>query len=288
MSQDDNLSRPLHPLPIDVVSVQSQVVYGRVGNNVAVPVLQAQGLHVAAVPTVVLSNTPHYPSMHGGAVPLPWFEGYLDDLHARDSLQQLKALQLGYLGSAEQATVLVRWIGSLLSEQPNIHVQIDPVIGDHDKGVYVDPAIVPVYQKQLLPLADGLLPNGFELAQLTGRPAATMDEVISAARTLLVGRTKWVVVTSAAPESWFDDEMCVAVVTADSARTLKHPRIDAAPKGTGDLFSAVLASKLLTGDKLADAAQHACDTVVAAVSLTHENNCAELLLPPCQRPTGNP
>lgn len=279
MSPDIAVPQTLHPLAIDVVSVQSQVVYGRVGNNVAVPVLLAQGLQVSAVPTVVLSNTPHYSSMHGGAVSLPWFEGYLADLRARGCLQQLKAIQLGYLGNAEQAAVLVHWIGDLLSERPDIRVHIDPVIGDHDHGVYVNPAIVPVYRQQLLALADGLVPNGFELAQLTDRSVTTIDEVINAARTLLVGRTKWVIVTSAAPESWCEAEMSVAIVTAEHARTLNHARIDAAPKGTGDLFSAVLTGKLLAGSSLTNAAQQACDAVVAAVTLTHAKNSAELLLP---------
>ena len=143
---------PLQPLPIDVVSVQSQVVYGSVGNCVAVPTLQKLGLRVAAVPTVVLSNTPHYPTIHGGALPTEWFAGYLDDLGARGALAHLRAIQLGYLGSAGQAEALARWIDSVLADSDEVRVHIDPVIGDHDHGVYIDPAIVAVYRERLLPL----------------------------------------------------------------------------------------------------------------------------------------
>lgn len=279
MNSDVVEAPSLQPLAIEVVSVQSQVVYGSVGNNIAVPAFERQGLRVAAVPTVILSNTPHYASMHGGPVPTAWFAGYLDDLRARGALRELRAIQVGYLGSAEQAEVLARWIDTLLAEQPDVRVHIDPVIGDHDHGVYIDPAIVPIYRQRLLPLAHGLFPNGFELAELTGRCVSTMDEVIDAARSLLVGRTRWVVVTSAAPESWTIGRMRVAIVTADAAHTLEHVRIDAAPKGTGDLFSAVLTGQLLAGRDLRDAAQQAADAVVAAVTITHARNSAELLLP---------
>ncbi|HMN21322.1 MAG TPA: pyridoxine/pyridoxal/pyridoxamine kinase [Ottowia sp.] len=269
----------LQPLQLDVVSVQSQVVYGRVGNNVALAAFQRHGLTAAAVPTVLLSNTPHYPTLHGGPPPDEWFAGWLEDLVARDCLRRLRLVQLGYLGRAAQAQVLGRWIAARRAALPDLNVLIDPVIGDADVGVYVDPALVQAYREELLGLATGLLPNSFELGTLTGAPVQTLEQVLAAARGLLQGRTRWVVVTSAAPREWPRGRMRVAVVSAHETQVIEHERVDAAPKGTGDLFSATLGARLLAGASLAEAAQAACDAVVAAVALTHRAGCAELLLP---------
>ena len=268
------------PMLVDVVSIQSQVVYGQVGNNSAVPTLQSHGLRVAAVPTVVLSNTPHYASVHGDALPAEWLAGYLDDLRARGALQQLRAVLVGYLGGSAQAAVLRAWLAALLDAAPDVKVLLDPVIGDHDVGVYVDPGMVSVYRQALLPLADGLVPNGFELAQLTSMPVDDIASVAAAARALMTGRTRWVVVTSAAPGTWPDDRMYVAVVTRDALELIEHARFDTTPKGTGDLFSATLAARLLAGDDLVDAARQASDRVLQVLQRTRAAGCEEMLLFP--------
>lgn len=270
---------PFVPLRIQVVSVQSQVVYGRVGNNVAMPVFRDHGLEAAAIPTVILSNTPHYPTCSGGAIPLEWFKGYLDDLSARNALQRVQAVVTGYLGGAEQAEVLADWVRELEKQRPGLKLIVDPVIGDHDHGVYVDPGMIEAYSKHILPMAHGLTPNGFELELLSGLPVRTLDEVITAARKLLFGRAEWIAVTSAAPETWAEDEIQVVVVTEDDARILKHRRLPVTPKGTGDLFSAELSACWLNGDSVFTAAENACDRVLAALDYTQQLNCAELLLP---------
>ncbi len=270
----------LQPLLHDVVSVQSQVVYGNVGNNVARPTLQALGLSVAAVPTVVFSNTPHYPTMHGGAMPIKWFRGYLDDLSARGALQNLKAVLAGYLGGPAQAAVLERWIKQQLAEHPGLRVVIDPVMGDDDHGIYVDPKMAAAYRQRLMPLAHGLTPNGFELAHLTGRPVNDIESVVVAARSLLTNHnTEWVAVTSAAPDSWARGEMKVVLVTRTRVKVITHPRVDASPKGTGDLFCAALTGFWLSGASLPQAATKACQQVVQALRRTQKAQCAELLLP---------
>ncbi len=267
----------LAPLAMDVVSIQSQVVYGRVGNSVAVPVLQAAGLRVAAVPSVILSNTPHYPSIHGGATPDEWFAGWLDDLDARGATAALRAIQVGFLGRPSQARALAGWIDRQIAAHPQILVQIDPVIGDNDHGVYVDPGLTGAWH-ELLPRADGLTPNGFELEQLTGTPCRDLDALTVAARTLLRGRTRWVAVTSALPQHWPAGRMLLALVSADGVRMIEHARVAAEPKGTGDLFAAALAARLLAGADLESAATAAARHVVESIELTRSARCAELLI----------
>lgn len=267
----------LAPLPVDVVSVQSQVCYGCVGNSVAVPTLQALGLNVVPVPTVYLSNVPQYDTLSGGAIPQEWFEGFLADVRRRGALRHARAVLVGYLGSPAQAGALAAWLREALADRPELLVLVDPVMGDHDSGLYVHPEL-PTALAGLTDLATGLTPNAFELERLAGRTLGTLAETVAAARTLIRGRTRWVAVTSAAPDETDPDETQIAVVTQGEHVVIRHRRVASAAKGTGDLFSATLLGTLLSGGDLPHAVTAAQERVVSVLERTRRLDCAELVL----------
>jgi pyridoxine kinase len=165
-----------------VIAIQSQVVHGHVGNSAAVFPLQACGIEVAAVPTALLSNHPHYSSMRGGVLNPKLVSDLLVGVEERGLVDTCKVLISGYLGSPEIAAAVIDFVRRAKARNPDLLYLCDPVMGDTDFGFYVDEDLRALFCEGLVPLADIITPNQFELEHPVGRAPATVEGIVAAAR----------------------------------------------------------------------------------------------------------
>src|SRR5215471_43578 len=95
---------------MNVISIQSQVAFGHVGNSAAVLPLQMHGIDVIAVPTTLLSNRPGYATLRGRVLDAELVADLLRGVEERGAVDEASMILSGYLGSAELATVVADFV----------------------------------------------------------------------------------------------------------------------------------------------------------------------------------
>jgi pyridoxine kinase len=259
--------------PKTILSIQSQVVDARVGNGVAAFAMERLGVRVWQLPTTLLGRRPDHGPPGGGPIPAETLASLFDGLAADGRLSEVDAVLTGYLGDAEQAALILDMVERVKGANPSALFVCDPVLGDEGK-LYVNQAIADAVLAGLAPRADWLMPNAFELGLIAGRAIEGLDAARDAARRfgkpMLISSIRTATglgnLFAAPGGDWFSE-------------TTRLPR---APKGAGDLLSALFTARRVRGEAPAVALEAATGAVFDVIVRSLAAESDELLLPGAQ------
>lgn len=255
-------------MPLALI-LSSFVAASRIGGAAQQYVLAAHHIDPVLVPTVMLGRSPAK-GAHGQATPPDIFAQMLADVEA-DALFGLVDLVItGHFSSPEQVEIAAGALGRIQAAAPRAPVVVvDPILGDAPDGLYVTPEVAEAVASRLVPLGDWITPNLWELAHLTGAPIADAAAAVAAARRL--GRPALI---TSAPAG--EGEIGLIYVDAESATLFAHPRLAAAPSGTGDLVTASFGAGLVEGLTPFAAAERAARAASEATKAAQDWRAPEL------------
>jgi pyridoxine kinase len=237
-----------------VLIISSHVAASRVGGGAQAAALAGLGVETILAPTVLFGRHPGLGAPGGGRVPQDMFEGVLSGVEATGAFETLCAVITGYFATPEQADCAVKTIDRIRAVNRQAWIVVDPIMGDSESGLYVGQAVASALARDLVPRADLIAPNAWELERLSGLAVAGPASAMAAAANL--GRPTLV--------SSLDAGADIGVLYTDEGQAwlASHRRSARAPKGTGDLLTALFVAAVLEGA----AAPAALETAVAAVA----------------------
>lgn len=227
-----------------ILSIQSDVLHGHVGQKAALPIYRASSIEATQLATVTLAAHPGFGVQHRSILPAEVMAGLLDDYLALEERPELAALHIGYFGAADQIEVMADFIHKARLLHPEITIMLDPVFGDGTRRYVADEIIEAVIAK-LVPLADIITPNHFELSLLYGQAINSKQTALSALQTIKGKQGQIKCLTGLYLQ---DDEMIYDIICQDeiSAETA-HRALPQGVSGAGDAFAALLLSSLQKG-----------------------------------------
>ena len=258
-----------------VLSVQSRVAYGHVGNAASVFPLQRLGCEAWSLDTVAFSNHTGHGRWRGSVVAAHEVATLFEGIADLGVLAHCDAILSGYLGSAETGPVLLDIVARIKQANPRALFCCDPVIGDTDTGSYVEPGIAEFFRDRALALADIVTPNLFELEFLTGRRLAGLGDVVDAAAALRRLGPKIALITSVETAS---DRIAMVASGPDGSWVVETPRLPVTLNGCGDVTASLFLARLLRGESLPDALAATAAAIYAVIEATSRRGRHELAL----------
>ncbi len=277
-----------------ILSIQSHVAYGHVGNSAAVFALQRLGIEVWPVMTVQLSNHTGYPSWRGRTFEADHIAEVVAGLDEMGLLADCEAVLSGYLGSAAIGEAVLGAVAQVRRANVGAVHLCDPVMGDRGRGLFVPEEVAAFVTEQAVPRAQIVTPNLFELERLTGRQLEDPEGALEAARTVLDLGPEIVLVTSVRFPERQEDEVALLAIARDAAWRVVTPWLElgASVNGAGDVLAALflgLYLKAVPGPaRVPDALTGAAAAIFALIEATREAGARELALIGAQDALVNP
>ena len=263
---------------MNVLSIQSHVAYGHVGNASAVFPMQRLGVEVWPIHTVQFSNHTGYGSWKGRVFDGPAIEDLVEGIAERGVLERCDGVLSGYMCSADIGNAILSAVARVRSLNPDALYCCDPVIGDVAQGVFVRRGIPEFIKERMLPIADVVTPNQFELDYLVGRPSMSMADLGVAIDAVHACGPRVVLVTSVRTDDTPAD--CLDLVVSDGSDRcrLRTPLLPVVVNGAGDAIAALFFAHYLSTGAVAEAMSLAGSSIFGILDRTAEAGASEMLL----------
>ena len=274
--------------PLNILSIQSTVAYGHVGNSAAVFPLQRLGIGVWPVITVHFSNHTGYGEWRGPVLPADDIAEVIRGIGERGALPGCDATLSGYMGDVTLGEVILDAASQVKAANARALYCCDPVMGDVGRGFFVRPGIPEFMRDRAVPAADIITPNQFELEFLTGHSVDTLDHALVAADAARAMGPELVLITSLQRDGAPADTIELLAVSGEGAWLVGTPLLPISVNGAGDMTAALFLAHYLKSGEPATALGRVAASVFAVMEATVAAGAREIQIVAAQDAIAEP
>jgi pyridoxine kinase len=273
---------------MNILSIQSHVVYGHVGNAAATFPLQRLGIEVWPIHTVQFSNHTGYGAWTGRVLEASLITEVVQGIADRGALARCDGVLSGYMGSAETGAAILDAVARVKAANPQARYCCDPVIGDVGRGVFVRPGIPEFMRDHAVRAADVVTPNQFELDLLSGQTSATRRDALAAIDAVHTLGPTVVLVTSLHTDETPADAIDIVASDPSGRFRVRTARLPISVNGAGDAIAALFFAHHLRTGSAAEALSRAASSIFGLLKRTADAGAREILLIEAQEEFVNP
>ncbi|MBW1637566.1 pyridoxal kinase PdxY [Microbacterium resistens] len=273
---------------MSILSIQSAVAYGHVGNSAAVFPLQRIGVEVLPVYTVNFSNHTGYGAWRGPLISPEDVHEVILGIEERGAFAGVDAVLSGYQGGEGIGDVIIDAVARVKAANPSAVYACDPVMGNAKSGCFVAPAIPDLLRDRVVPVADIITPNQFELGYLTGTQPDTLESTLASVDAARAMGPRTVLVTSVERPDRPEGTIEMLAADDDGAWLVRTPHLPMKANGSGDVTAALFTAHYVRSASAAEALRKTVSSVFDLLRTTLDAGARELQLIEAQDFYANP